>query len=367
MDVPEGPLPESFSPEQEGVTTEGGTTSETLTPSRPQDGQPKDDGFGEETTKQEILVVASEEHDDMSFKKVGEDSPMKISEEERGSPPLTENTSKEEEQVEHSLTLLNEETSQEETRTPLLSKNTSIEDVRVQESLVILNEETPQEERSLSLTKKISTKQEQAEDITSLKGLQESNIISSHGDGKTEPMEDSLEGTPDLSKLEVKLGPVSNLNLEAINPVNKTAPASSDEGSPGHKIQNHETIGTNDSHHNSHSIQSADSFKEDATISRNVEGETVNPVETMSNHHEDDSTKVLDKELVRANETTGNDQTTGGEDVLPAKAMECVQTADSVKDDITTAVSEQEMVTAGPLQPPARGTHSDPEIEAAEK
>ncbi|XP_077149831.1 testis-specific expressed protein 55 isoform X1 [Ranitomeya variabilis] len=351
MDVPEGPLPE-----QEAVITEGGTTSETLTSSHPQDGQPKDDGFGEETTKQENLVVASEEHDDLSFKKVGEDSPMKISQEERGSPPLTENTSKEEEQVEHSLKLLNEETSQEETRSPLLSKDRSIEDVQKQESPVILNEEAPQEEISLSLTKKTSKKEEQDEDISSLSGLQERNInISNHENGKTEPMEDSLQGKPDLSKLEVIFGPVSKLNLETIDPVSKTGPPSTDEGSQDHKIQNHETIGTNDSHPNSHSIQSADTFKEDATINRNVGGEAVNPVETMSNHHEDSSTKVLDKELVPAHETIGNDQTTGGEDVLPAKAMESVMTAERIKDDITTAVSDQEMVAAGPLQPPAQG------------
>ncbi|XP_073524685.1 testis-specific expressed protein 55 isoform X2 [Phyllobates terribilis] len=357
MDVPEGPPPEHFSPEQEAVIAEGGTTSETLTPSHPQDGQPKDDGLGEETIKQENLVVASEEDDDLSFKKVGEDSPMKISQKERGSPPLTENTSTEEERGEHSLKLLNEETSQEETSSPLVSKNTSIEEVRVQESPVILNEEMPQEERSLLLTKKSSTEEEQGKDTTSLKGLQESNIkLSSHGDGKDEHMEDSLEGKPGLSKLDIEFGPVPDLNLEAIDPVNKIGPASIDEGSQEPKIPNHETIDTNDSHPNSHSIQSADTFKEDVTVNRNVGGEAVNPVETMSSHHVDDLTKVFDKELVQANKTTGKkDQTTEGEDVQAAKVTESEQMVESIKDDITAAVSDQETVTAGPLQPPAQG------------
>ncbi|KAM4047207.1 testis-specific expressed protein 55 isoform 2-T2 [Anomaloglossus baeobatrachus] len=362
MDVPEGPLPEFSAPEQEAVITEGGTSlsssSETLTPSHPQDGHPKDDGLGEDkATKQENLAVVSEEHYDLSFKNAEEDSPMKTSEEERGSLPLTENTSMEEKMFEDSPTLLNEESSQEESRSPPQSKNTSMAEVQVEESPVILNEETPQEEKSLLLTKNTSTEEKQVEDTTSLEVLQETNInISSHGDEKTTPQGDSLEGNFGLSKLEIECEPILNLNLKAIDLVNKTDPTSTDEGAPEPKIQSQEMTGTNDSQSNVsldfHSIQSIDTSKEDAIANRIIEGEAINPVETMGGHHEDDSTKAIDKEL----EISGkNDQTTEGEDVKSAKTMESEQMVERIKVGISPAVSDQKTATAGPLQPPAQG------------
>ncbi|XP_056415880.1 testis-specific expressed protein 55 [Hyla sarda] len=297
MDVPEGPLPDSFSPEKEVINTErteNGTTpsspSETLTPSHPQEAQHE---LGAETTQQENLVVASEEHGDLSSRTDGEKSSNR---EERRSPPLSENTSIDKAQV---------------------------------------------------------------EDTESLGALQDGNDISNHENRETVLLENSLEGSLHLEKEPaVESGPVHEPNLEATDSVDKFSDP---------------TIGTNDGQTNfaldSNSIQSTDTSEEGAVVNsaeEHGENDASNITEAMGRDDADDHTESVQKETAQAKESTEEDErtrspedvkkeeTTGGETIQSAK-HEAVYTQESINDDVTKPVTDQETITERPLQPPAQG------------
>ncbi|CAN2387754.1 hypothetical protein PRIEUP_LOCUS12073, partial [Pristimantis euphronides] len=313
MDVPEGPLPKYLAPEKEVISderAENGTTlrssSEMLTPSYPQDAQPKEVELGEETNEQQNLVVVSEEHGDMSSRTDGEASPTILNEnvlkEDRGSPPLAKSTSP---------------------------------------------DETP------------------VEDTTSLVVLQDGiTSISSHGDIKTVLIEDSSEDSLHLEKEpELEFRPMPEQNIESIDALNQFVPASIDGGASDTTIQLPEAIGTNDSQTistlDSNSLQSTDTSKEDSIIisaeERGEEG-AVNPAETIGSNM-DDATETIGKETAQANETTvEKDETTERETVQSVETIDKEQTAqipESISDDVPPPpVSDGETISARPLQPP---------------
>ncbi|XP_075707128.1 testis-specific expressed protein 55 isoform X2 [Rhinoderma darwinii] len=273
MDVPEGPLPEYFSPEKEVLINERAENGPSLrspseTPTSPHPPDITTAQHHDEATKPENLVVPSEEN--------GEDDGD-------GSP-------------------------------------------------TILNEEIPQEERSPPLSKNPSTEEGQVEDTTSLGPLQDGNPnISSHGNGKIVPMEDSLE-EHGLPKPETKHGPMLELDLEAIDLVNNFAPSTDAPDQTIHPtIQGRETIITNDFEANStladNSIQSTHMSNEDVNASHSAED-------------------------------VSKDETPGGETIQSAKTPDKEQTphtTESIKDDITPPVPDRETIPARPLQPPPQG------------
>ncbi|XP_069801239.1 testis-specific expressed protein 55 [Dendropsophus ebraccatus] len=291
MDVPEKPLPEYPSPKTEALNTESkdyGTTpsspSEPLPPSHPPGVHLK---LGEEAAQEENLVVASEEHGDLSFRTDGEES---LNQEVRRSPPLSKNTSMDEAQV---------------------------------------------------------------EDTVNLGILPDGNTdMFSHGNRKTVLMADSSEGTLHLEKEPgVQLRSAHEPNLEATDLGDKTSEPTTgtDDG------QAESTLNTNP-------IQSTDSSKDGAVINSAGElvgDEALKSTDTVGRDSADDPTE---KETTQAGASTENterthspentkmDETIEGETEQSAENQR-THLPESIKDGVT----DQETITARPLQPPAQG------------
>ncbi|XP_040277672.1 testis-specific expressed protein 55 [Bufo bufo] len=218
MDVPEGPLPEYLSPENEVINNEraeNGTTSETLAPSHPRDSHLKEVELRDDETKQETLLVVSEEHGDLSSRT----------------------------DEENSLTIVKKETPQEERRSPPLSKITSMDEVR-----------------------EIGT--------TNLEVLKDGDTnISSHGKRKTAPMEDSSEGSlrPE-EKSEVIFGPAHEMNIEATDLANNLGAASTDGEALAQKSQDHEdeAVSPAETMASNHVDESTDAVKKETTQTNEI-------------------------------------------------------------------------------------------------
>ncbi|XP_071989356.1 testis-specific expressed protein 55 [Engystomops pustulosus] len=333
MDVPEGPLPEYLL--KELITNENETplslSSETVTPSHPDDGQLKQVDLGEETAEEKNPVVVSEKRGALNSTTDGEDSPMIVTQE---------------------ITL-------DKGRSPPLSKDTSMDEAQVKDTI----------------------------------------RLEVHQDGNAD------ESGGGNTKTEDAFGPMHEPNLEATDLVKESGLPSTDTGGSDQNIRDHSI--QEKSTLDSNVIKPTDSFK-DVTIVTSAEesgGDKAVNLEEATNHVDNsteateeltnetrgeamdkeqtaqapDSVKTMDKEQTAqapdSVKTMDKEQTAQAPDSVKTmdkeqmaqapdsvKTMDMEQTAQapkSIKDHDTPTISEQEMSSARPLQPPAQGMNGD--------